>query len=436
MGADLQVLDAASGGDALRLPPEKLQWFRDAKIGFFIHWGLYSLTEHGEWTMLLQGEDVDQYAQRADQFKGEQFNASELASLAKKLGAGYSYMTTRHHDGFCLYDSACSDFSSVKTAAGRDFIAEYLEAFRAVDIQAGLYYSPMDWRFPGYFFPHMYHQSALAMKEQGYDQIRELCSNYGEIPAIWYDGGWLAHGGLSWDMKEGWKGREPGTRGDQGEWLWEPLKLNAMVRELQPDVVLNPRSGWQGDFDTYEAAELYSFLDENRIISDKPWEGSDALNQWWSYIPGVQADKQSAHWIRTLSRTICRDGSLVMNIGPRGDGSLDPEHVRVFEETGEWVHSHAESIYGTRGGPYPPGEWGGATYQGKRLYLHVLDWPDEGLQLPDLGVPVECARVLHSSESIPIDQSRGLHIAKPADPHSVVSVVCVECAEKVPAPER
>ena len=404
---DLQVSVEAVQDDPLLLPPGKLQWFREAKIGLYIHWGLYSLTPDGEWTMFLNGIDVDEYAKRTDAFTGEKFDADELAGLALSLGARYSYFTTRHHDGFCLYDSQASDFTSVRTAAKRDFVREYLDAFREKGLRPALYYSPMDWRFPGYFFPHMYHRSALTMKEQGYAQVRELMSSYGEIPVLWYDGGWLAHGGLHFSMKTGWHGREPGTQGDQGQWLWEPEKLNALVRELQPDVIINPRSGWQGDFDTYEAGQLYQFLDENRIVNDRPWEGCDALNDWWSHVPGIQEGKDTPHWIRTVSRVVCRGGNMMLNLGPMGDGSLDPEHTKVFRETGEWIHTHAEAIYGTRGGPFEPGDWGGATCRGDEVFLHVLEWPDAGLVLPDMGRTFRGAEQLVDGSAVELEQADG-----------------------------
>ncbi len=433
MAMDLQILERSNEGDELKLPAEKLQWFRDAKFGFFIHWGLYSLTEDGEWTMFLDRIDVDEYAKRATRFTGENFDASTMAALAKKAGAKYSYFTTRHHDGFCLYDSSASHFTSVKTASKRDFVAEYLEGFRAEGIQAGLYYSPMDWRFPGYFFPRMYHKSALKMKEQGYAQISELMSDYGEIPAVWYDGGWLAHGGLHFSMKTGWHGREPGTPGDQGQWLWEPLKLNTMVRELQPNMLMNPRSGWQGDFDTLEAGQLYKFLDENRIVSERPWEGSDALNQWWGHQSGIAEGKDTAHWIRTLSRVVCRDGVLIMNIGPRGDGSLDPDHVAIFETVGEWVQANSAGIYETRGGPYQPEKWGGATYKKNVIYLHVLEWPEDGLHLPDPGVKLLSSKVLATDEKVEVEQDHlGFHLKMPKQLHKVVTVVSLEFDGAIP----
>ena len=424
MGMDLQMATAADGSDPLLLPPEKLAWYREAKVGLYIHWGLYSLTQDGEWTMFLDRIDVDEYAKRADEFTGEKFDADELAGLAISLGARYSYFTTRHHDGFCLYDSAASDFASAKTAAKRDFVREYLDAFRAKGLRPALYYSPMDWRFPGYFFPHMYHRSALAMKEQGYAQVRELMGNYGEIPVLWYDGGWLAHGGLHFSMETGWHGREPGTPGDQGQWLWEPEKLNAMVRELQPDVLINPRSGWQGDFDTYEAGQLYSFLDKNIIRNDRPWEGCDALNEWWSHVPGIQEGRDTPHWIRTVSRVVCRGGNMMVNIGPRGDGSLDPEHVAVFHETGEWIRANAEAIYGTKGGPFEPGDWGGATCKGNDVYLHVLEWPLEGLVVPDMGRTFDAAELLAGDAPVELEQADGaLLLGRPEEVDPVVTVV-------------
>jgi alpha-L-fucosidase len=421
---DLQITVEAAKDDPLLLPAEKLQWYRDAKIGLYIHWGLYSLSDGGEWAMFLDGIDVDEYARRADGFTGEKFDANELAELAVSLGARYSYFTTRHHDGFCLYDSAASDFTSVKTAAQRDFVVEYLEAFRGKGLRPALYYSPMDWRFPGYFFPHMYRQSALAMKEQGYAQVRELLGNYGEIPVLWYDGGWLAHGGLHFSMKTGWHGREPGTPGDQGQWLWEPEKLNAMVRKLQPDVLINPRSGWQGDFDTHEAGQLYEFLDQNIIQNDRPWEGCDALNEWWSHVPGVQEGRGADHWIRTVSRVVCRGGNMMINIGPRGDGSLDPEHVAIFRDTGEWIRANGEAIYGTRGGPIEPGEWGGACRKGNDIFLHILQWPEKGLELPSIGNQCLSATLLADGSTVGFKQNEnGIHLERPKQIDLNVTVV-------------
>jgi alpha-L-fucosidase len=421
---DLQIAAGAVVKDPLLLPPEKLQWYREAKIGLYIHWGLYSLTDGGEWCMFLDRIDVDEYAKRADEFKGERFDAGELAELALALGARYSYFTTRHHDGFCLYDSRASAFTSVKTAAKRDFVREYLDAFRAKGLRPALYYSPMDWRFPGYFFPRMYHKSALAMKEQGYAQVRELMGNYGGIPVLWYDGGWLAHGGLHFSMETGWHGRDPGAPGDQGQWLWEPDKLNAMVRELQPDVLINPRSGWQGDFDTYEAGQLYRFLDENLIQNDRPWEGCDALNDWWSYAPGIAEGKDAAHWIRTVSRVVCRGGNMMLNIGPKGDGSLDPEHTKIFHETGEWIRTNAEAVYGTKGGPFEPGGWGGAACKGNDVFLHILEWPETGLGLPDIGMEFGSAEMLADGTPVGFEQDgRGIRLVKPEVVESLVTVV-------------
>lgn len=374
--------------------------------------------------LFLDGIDVDEYARRADDFTGENFDANELAELALSLGARYSYFTTRHHDGFCLFDSAASDFTSMKTGARRDFVREYLDAFRGKGLRPALYYSPMDWRFPGYFFPHMYHKSALAMKAQGYAQIRELLSNYGEIPVLWYDGGWLAHGGLHFSMKTGWHGREPGTPGDQGQWLWEPEKLNTMVRELQPDVVINPRSGWQGDFDTYEAGQLYKFLDENHIQNDRPWEGCDALNAWWSYAPGIQEGRGTGHWIRSVSRVVCRGGNMMINIGPRGDGSLDPEHTKIFHETGEWIRANGEAIYGTQGGPFKPGGWGGASCKGDDIFLHVIQWPENGLELPGIGKQIMSAELLEDGSVVDFMQgAEGITINRPGQIDPNVTII-------------
>jgi alpha-L-fucosidase len=257
------------------LPPEDLQWWRDARFGLFIHWGVYAIPGRGEWLMWNERIPFHEYAGLADRFKPLKFDGDAWAEAARAAGAKYAVLTARHHDGFCLFDSRVSDFTSVKTAAGRDFVAEYVEACRRAGLRVGLYYSPLDWRFPGFFFPNLYRESAEAMKQQTYDQVRELLTNYGRIDILWFDGGgddWLGFGGIEW-TGSGWRSRDsdwPQKEHYGGHPLWEPEKLVAMVRQLQPHVVVNDRSGWEGDFATPER-KIGAF------DTGRPWETCDCL---------------------------------------------------------------------------------------------------------------------------------------------------------------
>ena len=177
---------------AERLDEEKMKWFRDTKFGMFIHWGLYSMLGKGEWVMFNEQLNIKEYAGLKDEFYAPLFDASKWAKTAKAAGMKYMVLTTRHHDGFCLFDSKASTYTSINSAAGKDFVKEFVAACRAEGLKVGFYYSPMDWRFPGYFFPEMFWENALEMKKQCWEQLKELMTNYGKIDMLWFDGEWLA----------------------------------------------------------------------------------------------------------------------------------------------------------------------------------------------------------------------------------------------------
>lgn len=368
--------------DVPALSEEDMQWFRDGKFGMFIHWGLYALLGRGEWVMFNERIDKTEYAKLAASFQADGFDPKHWARTAKAAGMKYMVLTARHHDGFSLFDTRASEFNSVNSAAGRDLVAEYVEACRSEGLKVGLYYSPMDWRFPGYFFPEMYMDSALAMKEQCWTQIRELMTNYGKIDMLWYDGEWLAHGGIKWG-KGGWY-RETNFEADdlhfKVNYFWESEKLNVMVRELQPGIMVNNRSGWEGDFDVRERKV-------GNIRTDKPWDSNDCLTQSWGYVPDAPmlSLKECLHH---LIHTVTRDGNYLLNVGPTGAGEIEERQIDLLQQAGNWIGKYAYTIYGTRGGPFLPGEWGGATYSGSKIYLHITSWPENKLVLPKWKQPI------------------------------------------------
>lgn len=340
----------------LTLPPEKKQWWRDAKIGMFIHWGLYSILGRGEWVRHNEHIPEDEYAKLADQFTGEQCDMNEWAQLAEDMGAKYMVMVARHHDGFALWDSPGSykGFTSMNTASHRDFIREYTDACRAHKLRVGIYYSNMDWRFPGYFDPKGLPESAQAMKKQAYDQVRELCGNYGKVDILWYDGSWLNHSGSD----------------TTAAWLWEPVELNKAARKYNPDLLINPRSGWEGDFYCDEGShEIHG-----KIIP-VPWEKNMCICSGASW--GWMADDPPSDldWlIRMVVDVITRDGNILLNVAPDGQGRI-PENVQErVRELGHWIQENGESIYGTRGGPVEPvDKVYGTTCKGDTIYLHIQD---------------------------------------------------------------
>jgi Alpha-L-fucosidase len=363
----------------LKLPVEKMKWWQDAKFGMFIHWGLYSIPGKGEWYMFNAKVPAEEYAKLADQFNPNHFDANVWAKVAKDAGMKYMVLTTRHHEGFALWNSPSSyqHYDSYDKAAHRDFVKEYATACRKAGLRVGFYYSPMDWRFPGYFDPQGLTDNAALLKKQCYDQVEELMKNYGKIDILWYDGGWLAHKGKDADAA----------------WFWEPVKLNTMVRKYQPNVVINPRSGWEGDFQCNEGGAQVK-----GPIINTPWEKCLNLNKSsWGFNP--HQNLMSLNEILTmLVNTVDRGGNMLLNVGPDADGIIPPTHIARLKEVGCWLEKYGESIYGTRPGPFEPMDGVYGTVQkDNKIYLHLLQKLDS-LHLPSIpGKIVSCKQMRGSS---------------------------------------
>lgn len=347
--------------EELNLTEEDMQWWRDAKIGMFVHWGLYSILGRGEWVRHNEQIPWEEYTALADQFCPEAFDMHEWTDLAKEFGAKYMVMVTRHHDGFALWNSPGSyqDFTSWNTASHRDFVKEYTDCAREAGLRVGLYYSPMDWRFPGYFDPKGEEDpanadNALLMKKQCYDQVRELVSNYGKIDILWYDGGWLAH-----------KGSDTSS-----SWFWEPVKLNKMAREYNPKMIMNPRSGWEGNFYCDEGSHEIT----GKIIP-VPWEKNMCVCSGCSW--GWMADDPVSDFdwlIHMLVDVVTRDGNLLLNVGPDKNGHIRPDVAERMRQIGAWLRENGDTIYKTRGGPIEPVDHVyGTTYRENEIFLHILD---------------------------------------------------------------
>jgi alpha-L-fucosidase len=404
---------AGQAGDAgadLRLPPDKMRWWRDAKLGIMLHFGLYTIPAKGEWYEHDARIPAARYAKLATRFHPRHFDPDTWAALAKEAGARYMVMTARHHDGFALFDSPCSyrHFDSVHSAAHEDFIAAYARAARRQGLRVGIYYSLLDWRFPGYFHPVRLAANAALLKKEVYCQVRELMSNYGRISVLWYDGGWL---------------RLRGTDADAA-WFWHPDTLNRMVRSLQPDIVINPRSGWQGDIDEEEGS-----APNTGPVRSKPWEKVFTLGAAWGYVadgPTLPAREV----IRLIVGAVVRNGNALVNMSPNRDGVIPPAQVKVLERLGAWMHEYGASLYGTRAGPYEPvdGVYG-STVQGEHVYIHVLSWPGAELRLPPLPQRVVSASIMDGPRAAFRQASRNLTIrVPPAERRAIDTIIVLDTA--------
>ena len=395
-GMQGQVVDST-----LLLSNQDMQWWRNAKFGLFIHYGLYSILGKGEWIMFKEPIDPVDYAKLKDLFSAEKFSGKHWVEVAQNAGCKYMVVTSRHHDGFCLFDTKFGDYDAVNSAAKRDLIAEYAKAAHEANIKMGIYYSPLDWRYPGFFFPDLYRSNAEEMKKQTYTQVRELLTNYGKVDILWYDGGedeWLGFGGLEWGDK-GWYTRDAGQP-YKGKFSWEPIKLNTMVRELQPKVVINPRSGWMGDFVTDE-------VNLTGKTHKRPWELCTNLSySWWGWTAKAASHVMSLDsCIRLLVTVVCQDGNLLMNVGPKASGEIEPAQVQRLKEIGYFLLKYGESIYDTRGGIYDA-KWGGTTLTDKHIYVHVLNVPSDGIiNLPAVAKKIASARSVIDNKKVVFVQS-------------------------------
>jgi alpha-L-fucosidase len=393
---------------------ERLKWFHEVRFGIFIHWGLYSLLGRGEWAMYRERIPVDEYSQLANEFTAEKFDANAWAQLAVDAGAKYMVFTTRHHDGFCLYDSHFSDFTSTKTAARRDFVAEYVEACRRASLKVGLYYSMCDWRFPGYWNYATETASAQALKDQAHSQVRELMTDYGRIDELFYDGHMLNH-----------ENHLDPSSPSQG--FWEPTKLNAMVRELQPHIIINNRAGSNEDLDT----------PEQHVTASEPgrgWEANMTMGDWrgWGYMHHNPSWKPAALLLQHLVEAAAGEGNFLLNLGPHGDGNVREEETSRLHAIGEWMRLNGEAIYGSQRCAISAGNLGEWTRRGNTGYLHVFHWPGEEIVLPLVATEALSATVLATGQKAMLSRKSNerliLSCLPPAPPDPSISVLKIEFA--------
>jgi len=390
---------------------ERLKWFKQARFGMFIHWGIYSIPARGEWVMYSERIPPEEYAPLAQQFRPSRFDADAWAALAKEAGMKYMVLTTRHHDGFSLFDSKVSEFTSVKTAVNRDFVAEYVRACRRAGMKIGFYYSLLDWRFPAYFAgPGKDPKGWEQLVNYSHAQVRELCTQYGKIDLLWYDGGWVP-----------WAKGDPALNFTPPSDPWRARELNAMVRRFQPHIIINNRSGLLEDFDTPEQHIAAS-------SEDRAWESCMTMNDNWGYSAGDHNWKSTTQLIHNLVRCASGVGNFLLNVGPKADGTIPAPSVKRLREIGAWMKMNGESIYGSERCPFGGGMVGLTTAKGNTVYMHVFRWPGEELCIAGVKNSVRSAYLLATGERAGIERKgdrlflRNLPGKAPA-PHDTVIVL-------------
>jgi alpha-L-fucosidase len=405
---------------------DKWQWFDEARYGLFMHWGAYAQYGRGEQVLFREHLDQNEYARAARAWNPTRFNAAAWADLARRSGFRYAVLTARHHDGFCLWDSRQTRYTTAAQAAGRDFVGEYVEAFRAAGLRVGLYYSLADWRIPAYWDgPAKDPQGWEQFRQYVHNQVAELLTNYGKIDVIWFDGAW-PHSAQEWHSPE----------------------LVQMIRRLQPDILINNRLGTlpasvdpslphaDGGAGAGESRELGDFgTPEHQITAEEGrlWE-SCQVSTWrlWGYTRGERW-RPADLLLDMLVECAGKGGNLILNVGPTPEGEMPPEFVERAEQIGQWLQTHGEAIYGSE-----PGEmcefitYGRQTRKGNKLYLVVRFWDGRPeLHLAGLQTRVQRAVLLTTGQELAFEQSEDHLILRglPAErPSALFPVIRLECA--------
>lgn len=388
-------------------PKEKadfMDWWRDARFGLFIHWGLYAIpagewngeTNHAEWIRTTAQIPIDTYDKFIDQFNPVNFNAEEWVRLAKAAGMKYIVITSKHHDGFCLFDSDYTDYDVMSTPFQRDILKELSEACAKYDIKMCWYHSIMDWHHPDYL-PRRPWETNRSSEGADFDryreymknQLKELTTNYGEIGVLWFDGEWEN----TWNHEYG-------------------VDLYNYVKSLQPGIIINNRvdkgrSGMEGMTKGGEYVGDFGTPEQEIPATGLPnvdWETCMTMNDHWGYNKNDHNWKSDKDLIQKLADIASKGGNFLLNIGPKADGTFPQESITRLQAIGDWMNKNGESIYGSKASPFKKLVWGRCTQKpikgGTRLYLHVFEWPGNGqLVVPGIYNPAKKAFLLADAKT-------------------------------------
>ncbi|MEP7359087.1 MAG: alpha-L-fucosidase, partial [Anaerolineales bacterium] len=387
--------------------PERLRWFQDARFGMFVHWGLYSQLGRHEWAMNRERIPLAEYEPLADSWHPRPRAAREWAALAAEAGMKYMVMTTKHHEGFCLWDTQMTDYNAVRHGPGRDLVREYVDACREFGLKVGFYYSLMDWHHPDGARCAVDEDARQRFVEFTDGCVRELMTNYGPIDILWYD--------VCWPLTSAA--------------LWESPRRNAMVRALQPQILINNRSWLAEDFGTPE--EHVTPAETGRA-----WEACLTFNGSWGYMPSAIDWLSARDVVKHLRTAAAGQGNLLLNIGPLPDGSVPEQALPRLKAVGAWLRQNGEAVYGPveridgRLEGMPIGHF---TLKGSTAYFWAERWPGGELAIGGLHNQVVRATYLSTGEEIAFENDhnrlllKGLPAENP-DLHVGITVIKLECA--------
>lgn len=377
----------------------RTDWFTGDRFGMFIHWGLYALGARHEWMRSREFMSNEQYSKYFKRFDPDLYDPDLWASLAAEAGMKYMVVTAKHHEGFCLWDSALTDYKATRTPAGRDLLRPMLDAFRGRGLRTGLYYSLLDWHHPHYTVDVKHPQRldpafVEASKQRDWQQYvdylfgqtRELLTDYGAIDVMFFDFSVAAEAGFA----------------GKGKAEWQSERLVELIRKLQPDILLNDRLGMPGDITTPEQYQPQAWIqrDGQRVV----WEACHTFSGSWGYYRDEASWKDVGQLVRMLADTVSKGGNLLLNVGPTGRGEIDERAVDRLKGMGAWMRRHSRSIYGCTAAPdgFTPPPDCRLTYNPdtNRMYVHLFAWPFKHLHLHGFAGRVEYAQLLNDASEL------------------------------------
>jgi alpha-L-fucosidase len=401
--------------------PENLknrEWFQNAKFGLFIHWGVYSVLGDGEWVMNNEQIPIKAYEKVPAFFNPTQFDPHAWVQMAKDAGMKYITITSKHHDGFAMWDSKVSDYNIVKrTPYGKDVLKMLADECHKEGIKLFFYHSQLDWHHPDYYPRGRTGADWTGRPEEGDwnkyldymdAQLTELLTNYGDIGGIWFDG--------MWDKKDA---------------DWQLEKTYKLIHRLQPGALIGSNhhmTPFEGeDFQMFEKdlpGHNTTGFSSEQTVGSIPKETCETINNSWGFNLRDDHHKSKKQIIQYLVKAAGYDANFLLNIGPMPNGKIQPEHVAVLKETGEWLKANGETIYGTRGGPLTARDWGVTTQHGNKVYLHILQWFDESLVIPSWGKKIKAARIFSDKTPVKfIENEFGITLKIPKDKQDPIDTI-------------
>jgi alpha-L-fucosidase len=382
--------------------PENLkarEWFQAARFGLFIHWGVYSVLGDGEWVMNNQRIPVETYEKIPSFFNPTEFDPKEWVDVVKAAGMKYITITSKHHDGFAMFNSAVSDYDVVdRTPYKKDILKMLADECHRQGIKLFFYHSQLDWHNPDYFPRGKTGVGYTGRPESGDwyryldymdAQLTELLTNYGEIGGIWFDG--------MWDKKDA---------------DWRLGKTYSLIHKLQPAALVGSnhhQAPFPGeDFQMFEkdlpGHNTTGFSGDSKVGS-LPLETCETINNSWGFNLQDKGNKSKKELIQYLVKAAGYNANFLLNVGPMPNGKIQPDHIALLKQMGEWLAKNGETIYGTQGGPLSAREWGVCTQKGERVFIHILNWQDESLLIPSWGKRVKSAKLFSSGTPIKFVQN-------------------------------